>query len=269
MDRQVFNYVSSSTVPRPMSLIGLKAVRQAVDNIVSEAHLYRLGARHPHPFMIPLNKGEGRTTVSRYITDQFKAAHILRFEDCLEDLLEHEIDGTIQHLYQVFADIAVSADYANKRHGIDTFDLTGIASYEDDYLKNEFIKRVVPLCRTAGVVFYISEKPAPREEILIARLREAVPSIRRFAYEPYNNKELVAIAVKILLDKGIVIPDKKVIEKELLSAYEENDVISVKEAITIADEMVGLCTQEGERLWLKADAIKKQPDRKGTKREKV
>ena len=68
-------------------------------------------------YIIHLDRGNGRTTLARYITEKFYKHSIIKFSS--KDLfLEIDFDGTLKQLQESFGYISLAACYANSYEGV-------------------------------------------------------------------------------------------------------------------------------------------------------
>ena len=218
--------------------IGLRTPCEEIEKACEAAHVYRRCGLRPRHFIIPLNSGNGRTTLIEYMADMYKESGVLDFISGLDDYIEITLDGSLQQLKQAFAEIDAAAVYTNEYSNIIGLDISGIASHLGETQFTEFLRNVKRICDHACVVFFVSALPSRNEERLLERLCEAVENIKRLSVEPYTREDICDLIVQFLDDHGTRISEEESFRKELQETVVSLDIMCVKEAAAAVEELV-------------------------------
>ena len=102
--------------------IGLANAVAAIKKNIDQAHIYhRCGLKPPH-YIINLDAGNGQTTLTEYIATSY-ADYGVRHFGGLDMFLEYTLDGSMEQLKKVFADIRACAVYTNEYEGVIAMDI--------------------------------------------------------------------------------------------------------------------------------------------------
>ena len=223
-------------VKRP---IGLNAVCDAIEDICSKAGRYKHGLKPEH-FIIPLDAGEGRTTLLEYMAGKYREAGVLSFESSTDDYIEVCFDGTVDQLEENFRYIDSAADYANEFGNIVGMDISALASHLKEKQVTDFIKNCRIVCNSACVVFFVHRNPSKNEEQLIKEIEREIRNVRRLNVETYTHEEICQLVIRILDEYGIEVREMEKVSGILLGQVINDDSNTVKAAIDLADRLTEL-----------------------------
>ena len=218
--------------------IGLIDFCSEITSVCDKAHIYKNCGLKPDHLIVPMDSGCGRTTILEYMTDMYKQYGILNFSGGLDDYIEVTFDGTPQQLRQVFADIDSAAVYSNFYSNIVGMDISNIAPHINETQFADFLINIKKVCDHACVVFFVHFVPNRNEERLIEKLCDSIENIRRLNIEPYTNDEICSLVMKKIDEHGISIDHKQTFRSVLSDIVTEFSVLSVKDAILVADTLV-------------------------------
>ena len=95
-------------------IIGLENIADAVSRLSQQARTYQFSSHNPGHLIIGLDRGCGRTTVTRFVADSLAEADPYRFSYCGSHLyLEFELEETVQSIKNVIYEIDNNHGYSN------------------------------------------------------------------------------------------------------------------------------------------------------------
>ena len=218
--------------------IGLRTPCEEIEKACEAAHVYRRCGLRPRHYIVPLNSGNGRTTLIEYMADMYKESGVLDFISGLDDYIEITLDGSLQQLKQAFAEIDAAAVYTNEYCNIIGLDISGIASHQGETQFTEFLRNVKRICDHACVVFFVSALPSRNEERLLEKLCETVENIKRLSVEPYTQEDICDLIVKFLEDHGTRVSGEELFLRRLQEAVASLDITCVKGASSVVEELI-------------------------------
>lgn len=218
--------------------IGLAALCEEVETNCKKAYMYKRCGLRPSHLIVPLDAGSGRTTFIEYMTDMYKENGVLDFASGLDDYIEITLDGSLAQLKQVFAAIEAAAVYANDYSGIIGMDISSISAHLNETQLTEFLASSAQVCDHACVVFFLHSVPSRNEERLMEKLCESVENIKRMDVEPYTSENMRDLIIKRITEYGIVVEHEQAFRSILLDMVTECGIMSVKEAISMAEALV-------------------------------
>ena len=212
--------------------VGLAGPRKEIENVCDKAAVYRIGGIRPMHFIVPLDSGEGRTTLLEYMTDKYKDAGVMDFSCGLDDYIEVVLDGSLHQLREAFASIDDAAIFDNEYRNIIGMDISGISGHLGEVQLTEFLENCRKVCEKACVVFFVHSNPTAKEEKLLEKLCEAIggKNVKRLKIEPYTAKELRDFVARDIEDKGIEVKHVRKFSAALDKALSELGITSIKDA---------------------------------------
>jgi len=218
--------------------IGLKTPCAEIERVCKAAHVYRKCGLRPGHFVVPLDAGNGRTTLLEYMADMYKEAGVLDFISGPDDYIEITLDGSRQQLRQAFVEIDAAAVYTNEYCNIIGMDISGMAGHAGETQFAEFLRYARRTCEHACVVFYVGSVPTRNEERMLEKLCETVENIKRLDANPYTQEEICSLILKFLEDHGIEIRDEARFRSMLPAVVASLELSDVKEAAAAVEEMI-------------------------------
>ena len=206
-------------------------------SVLEEMNDMRDGYRRASPtsFIIPLNAGNGQTTVTRYIAETLQKSRIQRFGG-LDLFLEYRLDGTLDQMKWVFSNINVNAVYTNKYEGVISFDITGLSAYSNGKQVDYFISEVKELSATSAMVFFIGETPSNGMLSIVNRLQDSIRSTKMIHTRSYTQEDLASIIEMELEDRGIRLEPVDSFHDLMCDVIRQNQVENVQDALIIIDD---------------------------------
>ena len=190
--------------------IGLRTPCEEIEKACEAAHVYRRCGLRPRHFIVPLNSGNGRTTLIEYMADMYKESGVLDFISGLDDYIEITLDGSLQQLKQAFAEIDAAAVYTNEYCNIIGMDISYyLEKSKHDELRN-FIRRLEAYQDSYVFVFRIPfmEKKAMDETITLLSDQMTIKLVQ---VPPFHDCVLMESFWNMLNDKYFT-PDVSLIE---------------------------------------------------------
>lgn len=114
-------------------IIGLENIADAVSRLSQQARTYQFSSHNPGHLIIGLDRGCGRTTVTRFVADSLAEADPYRFSYCGSHLyLEFELEETVQSIKNVIYEIDNNHGYSNAYQGVIAFDVAALIRHVDE-----------------------------------------------------------------------------------------------------------------------------------------
>lgn len=224
--------------------IGLKSAVNAIQETIEQAHIYhRCGLIPPH-YIINLDAGNGQTTLTEYIAESY-ASHGVRHFGGLDMFLEYTLDGSMEQLKKIFADIRACAVYTNEFEGVISMDIAKLASHVNEAQLDVFIQEISKISSYATFVFYIPATMNRNIASLVGKIREVLDDVVMVNVKPYSVEELVEIVKGMITDAGVIIEDSSELDKYLLNYVEAEHINNVKAAKKLSQMMVKNANFEG------------------------
>lgn len=216
--------------------VGLTGICDAVEFTCSKAEIFKRSALKPHHYIIHLDAGQGRTTVLEYISDMYKAYDILDFESGLDDYIELDLDGSYNNFRNGVETVFDAAVYSDYYQGIVGVSCSALASHRQETQWTEFNTFIKELSKSANLVFFVDYESSKYDELIINAIKNTISNVE---YEiPYTYDEYACIIESDIEKKGVVIKNSNEFHNTILEIVRFNSISVVKEAISIADEII-------------------------------
>ena len=225
-------------VPRP---VGLTEACQAVEAVCANARLYRMGCKKPANLILPLDPGNGRTTLTEFVTDMYKTHNILGFTSGLDDYVEVTVDGSsTDKIARSFASFQAAAIYENEYRNVAAVDISDVAKYLTGPQLPAFLREAEKLCQTACVLFFVSGDPTPNEEKLVDKLVSHIGqrNIRYIPLSPYTCQDICELTIRSLGDRGISLEEEDSFREGLTALVEKLGLSTARDALDLAEDML-------------------------------
>lgn len=217
--------------------IGLTAAVDAIEEICMKTPAYhRCGLKPPH-YIINLDAGNGQSTLAEYMAESFADAGIRHFGG-LDMYLEYTLDGTVEQLKKVFSDIRSCAVYTNEFEGVIAMDISKLATHINETQVDIFLSEVSKISRHATFIFYVPSATNRNMAILANKISTAIDEVKILTVYPYNTEEIVAIIKGMIEEAGVMLEEDGNVDKLLCEMVLAKDIISVKAAKKISQELV-------------------------------
>ena len=236
--------------------IGLNAICKEVERTCKNANIYKWSGLRPKHFVIPLDPGSGRTTLTRFIAESYKKARVFNFSSGIDDYIEIAFDGTLLQLKQAFETIDSAGVYANDYSGIVSMDIYKLSSHLGEKQSTCFIDYCKQLCNHATVIFFVHAAPDKNEETLVRKICENINNIKRFTAEPYTRDDICALIIKTLTQYGIEINNVDLFKERLSTFVTEFQISSVKGAIDTANMIISFAVFSDSKPIVGEESIK-------------
>lgn len=209
--------------------IGLGAAVEAVQKVVEHAHTYyHCGLKPPH-FIIPLDAGNGQTTLTEYIAASYANADVRSFGG-LDLFLEYTLDGSFDQVKKVFADIRACAVYTNDYEGVIAMDIAKLADHINETQTELFLREITKLAASATFIFYIPSTMNRNTASLIAMLHNALDDVELLRVKPYSSEELALIVKDMIASVGVEMEAAPEMDQALVEAMAIEHVTNIKTA---------------------------------------
>ena len=223
----------SNTIITP---IGADHLTSALSGIcVNKLAHKRCGLPVPH-FVIPLDSGNGQTTILRYIADILKNNDVRHFGG-LDHYLEYNLDGSLGNLKQMFADIESSAVYTNSYEGVIGINICALASNINEQ-GAYFVEKIAQVGNTATLVLFIGNNPTKGALTLVDSIKKVVPSLVSINIDPYSTEQLCEIAMLQLEERGVILDDSPELTETFKNIISKNSCKTVRDLTPIVNDAI-------------------------------
>lgn len=217
--------------------IGLTSAVAAIKKNIDQAHIYhRCGLKPPH-YIINLDAGNGQTTLTEYIATSY-ADYGVRHFGGLDMFLEYTLDGSMEQLKKVFADIKACAAYTNEYEGVIAMDISKLANHVNETQLDVFVGEITKISSSATLVLFVPSAMNRNVATLVWRIRDALDDVEILDIKPYTPEDLVEIIKGMITDAGVVIDESIELDKFLLNAVIDEHVSNVKSAKRFSQIMI-------------------------------
>ena len=217
--------------------IGLAGAVAAIKKNIDQAHIYhRCGLKPPH-YIINLDAGNGQTTLTEYIATSY-ADYGVRHFGGLDMFLEYTLDGSMEQLKKVFADIKACAVYTNEYEGVIAMDISKLANHVNETQLDVFVGEITKISSSATLVLFVPSAMNRNVATLVWRIRDALDDVEILDIKPYTPEDLVEIIKGMITDAGVVIDESIELDKFLLNAVIDEHVSNVKSAKRFSQIMI-------------------------------
>ena len=108
----------------------------------------------PPNMILPFDSGNGRSRMARIIAKRYFDAKACAFSS-RDILLEFTFKETVQHIYEVDAEIQANAEYANDYRGVIAFCIDALMPHLGEAAGNKFFELAEKVKRTAMLIIYV------------------------------------------------------------------------------------------------------------------
>ncbi|WP_434309856.1 hypothetical protein [Hominifimenecus sp. rT4P-3] len=218
--------------------IGLGPVCTEIEKVCKNAYRYKRCGLKPDHLLIPLDAGEGRTTLVEYLTDMYKEHGVLSFASGLDDYIEISFDGTLHQLKQAFSAIDSAAVYENEYANVIGMDITNLSLHMNETQFGEFMSNCKRICENACVLFFVHSEPTKNEERLMEKLCETIDHIKWIRVKPYTEEEICRLMEKRMEECGIELENHAAVHAVFLEMARRFPIATVSDALAVADELI-------------------------------
>ena len=218
-------------------LIGLKELKNYLDDIVEKADVYRKGGvRLPH-MIVNLSPQNGQEMIAAYITKVFYNNHLREFRG-LDNLLMYRLDGSLEHMKRVFKDIASNAVYTNEYEGVIAMDVTTLSDYVNERQMEFFIERIRTVSSHATMLFFYDDHRERKLAQVVKTIKSEIDNCIDLSVSPYSVEDYLGLVLQSLCKRGISVDTEREMEDSLCRVIEQRRVSNIREAEIIARDLV-------------------------------
>ena len=152
--------------------------------------------------------------------------------------LEYTLDGSMEQLKRVFADIRACAVYTNEYEGVIAMDISKLVNHVNETQLDVFISEISKISPSATLVLFVPSAMNRNIATLMGRIREALDDVEILNIKPYIPEDLVEIIKGMITDAGVVIDESIEFDKFLLNAVIDEHITNVKSAKKLSQVMV-------------------------------
>ncbi len=218
--------------------VGLNSVCTAVENNCSKAEVFKRSALKPHHYIIHLDAGQGRTTVLEYVADMYKAYDILDFESVLDDYIELDFDGTYNNFRNAVEIVLDAAVYSDSYQGVIGISASALAAHRQETQWTEFNTFIKEISKSANLIFFVDYESSKYDELIINVIKNNISNVDELYETPYTYDEYAGIIEADIEKKGVIIKNMNEFHNTILDIVRLNNISIVRDAISIAEEII-------------------------------
>lgn len=222
-------------------LIGNNKIRLEIERICKRVDIYRNGYVKLPNYLIYLNKGCGRTSVVRYISERLTERRVINFTNGIDDFIEIELDGSLEQYENALIDAMSAARYGNAYRGIVAVDAMKLHQLEPQFIN--FIPDIKKLFDEAMLIFFAPQNPSNSEIRFIDELTKHF-NLKHIYCDNYTTEEYASIIMSMIHDKDIVFNDEKSVHETLCNILNETSIKTLHEAMA---EELAFCADFNKR----------------------
>jgi len=136
---------------------------------------------NPVHLLIPLDSGNGRTSITQTITEQYHDYKAINFSS--RDLyLEFKLNGTVTNIYETDIAIQECAEYCNQFHGVVAMDIDALLPHLHDTAGSKFFDLILKIKSHCTLIIYTpSHCPQKQIDLMAAKIGvslQPVPAVK-------------------------------------------------------------------------------------------
>lgn len=192
--------------------VGMSVLSLALKEICRDGKNRRNRGLPIPPLLLPLDSGNGRTTVLHYIGDIFEDSGRLEFKN-LDRVFELELSLNESSSFEdaideVFYRIDSMCVYSNPIDGFDgvvAIDISNLEEYTYESAIKSFAKNIELRRKNTAFVFFVSSEISADTKNMITKLQKYMPSVRLINLQDYSVSNLTRIAERISFKYGVTL----------------------------------------------------------------
>lgn len=191
--------------------VGMKPLTTILNDICRDGKNRKKRGLPVPPLLLPLNEGNGRTTVLNYIADVFEESGRLTFTN-LDRVCELSLSDSSVPFEDVVEEIFYSIDsacvYTNPIgdgfDGVIGIDISKLEEHINEPIFYKFCKNIHLRGNNTLFVFFINSDITDNTTTIITELQKRIPSVRWINTSDYTLNNLVSIAERIAESHGVL-----------------------------------------------------------------
>lgn len=220
----------------PKELIGNNKIHLEINRICNRANMYNNGYVKLPNYLICLNKGCGRTSVVRNISEKLTENKVINFTNGIDDFIEIELDGSLEQYENSLIDAMSAARYGNAYRGIVAIDAMKLVQHQLEPQFFNFIPDIKKLFDEAMLIFFAPQNPSNSEIRFIDELTKQF-NLKHLYCDYSTTEEYASMIMSMIHDKDIIFNDKKAVHETLCNILNETGIKSIHEAEAMAEEL--------------------------------
>ena len=186
------------------NLIGHPALKNTIQKNLLNLTALKRGLR-PAPIILPLDRGEGRSSILNYAAKAYSAAGAVPLTGSREAFIECSAEPgfTAESLQNEVDNAGIYCRY----NGVLGCDFSSMVKYLDDPEETRKVFDIMKsLSRHTFLIVFTAEQAIGREEKMVSALCKAFPSVVRLAPYSYTADDLALIMASELTKYQVEIP---------------------------------------------------------------
>ena len=216
--------------------VGLETFVNEIQTVCAEEAYRRCGAKPPN-YIVTLDAGNGHTMLAEYMAESFAQGRVRHFGG-LDMYLEYTVNGSMDQLRKIFADIRASAVYTNHYEGVVALDITRLADHINETQVDYFMEEIRGIAQHATLLFFIPAAYGRKTVSLVGKLKEAVTDIRVIQPAPYSTLEMTEITKVLVEEAGVRLEWDSEVKELVYDLVSDKKITSVREAKKLCQSMI-------------------------------
>ena len=222
-----------------MNLIGADTIKREVEgwNTLAQSEFF-MGQKISHNYLIPLESGEGRTTIARNMARVLAELELFDFASATQ-FLEGKLEGHKGKSRQFFEEIRSAAIITNEFTGAVAVD---ISAFSEKNMEQEF-EEFLHLARSnnRNIIFFFVIQRLPESDLnhMLARLQK-VGNTKLLLDKEVGIEELRTFALRFLEESDVDVEDVaiEVLEEIILEVKESTNFAYYKSVQQVISDVI-------------------------------
>ena len=144
-----------------------QAVIKIVETVCNGDYSQRKSKPRPPHLLIPMNRGDGRSSVINTLTEYYETFDAIKFSS-RDHYLELTLTGTVENVKYTHIEIQENIEYANHFQGVIAFNIDSLLQKLSDVAAEKFFEVVDKVKRHATLVIFVPADCSQKNLDLIA-----------------------------------------------------------------------------------------------------
>ena len=190
----------------------------------------------PANLIIPLDSGEGRHTLLRYLSYHFRVSGSVDYSSGLDDFIYLECDGSLDGVHELFYEIEDAAIFKNYYSGIIAIDISDIANHPQETQYSIFLNQIKKAEKKSMIIFFTKTNISKNEERLIQKLSEIIPNVQVLSSVYYTKDDLCNVIISRIKSRNIEIDDCNIYD-EISELIDKHNISYISETTPIVAKL--------------------------------
>lgn len=141
-------------------------INEFVSNVCDKRKMHN--ASFLPPLLVPIDSGNGRSTIAKAIANHFHETKTLQFSSHTRRYLEFKLNGTVDGIYRIDMEIQDKATYTNEFQGIVSIVADSLLTHLNDTVGEKFFDMAERVRKNAMLIVFVPIDANQRQIELIS-----------------------------------------------------------------------------------------------------